>query len=123
MGMAADVAEDRATADLLRAEVPVGRRVVELAANERGVVALHVLDVDHADLAEVAVADHGARLADQREAGVVEGLAEDEAGGLDALPRSSASSRLVGERLVADDVEAVLERRTRQGRNGCRSAS
>ena len=85
-----------------------------LAASERGVVALDVFDVDHADLADVAVADHGARLADEREAGVVEGLAEDDAGGADAADEVERVVEIGGQRLVADHVEAALDRRDRE---------
>ena len=89
--------------------MPVARRIALLAAGQRGVVALHVLNVDHADVAEIAVAHHGARLPDERKAGVVEGLAEDEAGRPDALHQVERVVELRRQRLVGDDVETGIE--------------
>ena len=86
-----------------------GRCPALLAARQRGVVALDILDIDQADLADVAVADHGARLPDHREAGVVEGVAEDDAGSADAADEIERVVEIGGERLVADHVEAALD--------------
>jgi hypothetical protein len=72
--------------------------------------ALDVLDVDLPDGAERATPDHRAGVADQRVAGVVEGDAEDPAARLhpgDQVLRVGERGR---ERLVADHVQAGLER-------------
>ena len=73
-------------------------------------MALDVLDVDLADRAERAVPDHGAGVADQGIARVVVGDAEDEAARLDPPDQVLRVRELGGQRLVADHVQAGLER-------------
>src|SRR4029079_17277291 len=111
MSVAADVTEDQRWPDLSRNEMPIGRRVGLLSARQRGVVALHIFDVDHPDIAEVTVADHGARLTDEWKTSVVEGLAEDSPGSLYARDKIERVGEPGTERLVGNDVEAGVERR------------
>ena len=62
-------------------------------------------------VAEVAALHHGAGLTDQRVAGVVVGQAEHGAGVAHLVDELHGLVNLVGQRLVTDDVEAVLQRR------------
>ena len=71
---------------------------------------LDVLDLDELHGPEEAVGNHRPRLADHRVPGVVVRQAEDETGVLDRGEHVDGFGERVGDRLVADDVEAVPQR-------------
>ena len=105
--MRADVAERAAGAGALRIGAPLGLLLAG-GLGRVGQPVLRVLDLHEADLAELAVLHHLARVAHHRIAGVVVRQGEDAARLLDRACSffASASER---QRLVADDVDAGLE--------------
>ena len=105
--MGADVA-DSATAALRRIGAP-GRLLLAGLLEPRGQPVLRVLDLHHAQLAELARLDPRARLAHHRMAGVVVGQAEHEAGAAHGPHEVERVVERGGQRLVADDVDAGLE--------------
>ena len=74
-----------------------------------GPAALHVLDLDHADLAQLTLRHHGARLAHHGITGVVVCQAEHAPRRLHLLVQLLGLGQGVGHRLVADDVETQAQ--------------
>ena len=107
VGVGADVADGTAGAGALGVGAPGGLLVARVGGERQPV--LRVLGLDDADLAERAGLHEVAGLPDQRVAGVVVG--EEEPCAVLGLHRSelAGSRKRVGQRLVADDVDAGLE--------------
>ena len=93
--------------------VAPGERAVSVRISLAGPAALDVLDLDQLDHSEQAIGHHRFRLADHRVAGVVVREAEDETRVLDGGEHVDGLGEGVGDRLVADHVEAVTECRDR----------
>ena len=106
VGVGADVAHHQRCAAARRVGFPGGA-----ARPGLGAAALHVFHLHQADVAQLAVGHHGARLAHQRVAAVVVGQAKHPAGVLHALAQLLGLGQGVGHGLVADDVKALGQRR------------
>ena len=108
MGVRSDVADHRGLpGDAGRR--PPGGLLVPAHFQERRGPARGVLHLDQADRAQLARADHLARLPHQRIAGVAVGDGEHEPGPAREPQKIEGVLELSGERLVADDVDAKLE--------------
>jgi hypothetical protein len=94
VGVGADVA-DHERRPAPNGVVAPGERTVGVGVALGRLAALHVLDLDQLELAELTVGDHRPRLADHRVPGVVVGQAEHETGLLDAAATSAASASVL----------------------------
>ena len=108
--MRADVAGGAAGARLLRVGAP-RRLLLAGAARSFGQPVLRIFGLHDADVAELALRDHLARLPHHRIGGVVVGQHEHLAGLLDQRRELLGIGEVGGQRLVADDVDAGFEKR------------
>ena len=106
--MGADVAHHQRRAAALRVEAP-GQGAARRRVAFMRFAALHVLDLNQADGAELSGIDHRPGLPHHRVAGVVVGQAEHDAGGLHPRVQCLRFGECVGHRLVADHVEAEID--------------
>ena len=104
-GVGADVQQHQRAAQARRVHAPAG------GGRGIGQIALHILQMDLPDGAQLAALHHVARLAHHRVAGVAVGDAELQAGGLHLVRQPLRGRQVGGQRLVADDVKARIQRR------------
>ena len=112
--MNADVGEAGGGTRATRIGAPF-RLLVSVGVDRQGQPVLDISRVDDPDVADFARLDHFARLAHHRIAGIVEGHRKNEpfgAGELDQLRRFGERRR---QRLVADDVDSRLQKRSGDG--------
>ncbi len=109
LGVRADVAHAIRDAGAVRIHAPVGDLLDLAGLQGADGVTLRVFDEDLVDLAELAGADHRAGFLDHRITGVVMRQGEDEPALLGERAELLGLGERVGERLLADDVDAGLE--------------